>query len=143
MYIELSNGFIKLGDSIIPDDVNNNDYRKYLEWLNAGNVPQVEIIEPIEDNPKWNEFRSLMLNDQDYQFMLISVMSPTYGGLGNWLGTTMQQIISMPDPSISLLKPLWNQIVSIHQPKAERVLKWQEYANQTKVPITFNSNGSI
>jgi hypothetical protein len=41
MYKLIENGVIRLSDNAgIPADINNRDYRAYLEWKSMGNVPQ-------------------------------------------------------------------------------------------------------
>jgi hypothetical protein len=48
---ELSNGIIRLSDkAFIPPDPANTDYAAYLEWINAGNIPEPapEPLAPIE-----------------------------------------------------------------------------------------------
>jgi hypothetical protein len=44
---QLQNNSIKrlIDNAIIPLDELNLDYQKYLEWLNAGNIPQPEFTE--------------------------------------------------------------------------------------------------
>jgi cell division protein FtsB len=98
---------------------------------------------PPQPAHDWNAFRRAMMTDRDYQRMLITVMAPEYGGQGNWLGTTMQQAISMSEPSLPLVKPLWNQIVRLAPPSLEAVQRWRENVSKTNVPIVFTDEGAL
>lgn len=47
MYKIASHGVIRLSDdAYIPDDPTNRDWRKYQQWLKAGNKPQPADPEP-------------------------------------------------------------------------------------------------
>ncbi|MBC7971535.1 MAG: hypothetical protein H7Z11_15675 [Verrucomicrobia bacterium] len=98
---------------------------------------------PVEPEQRWDVFRSLMMTDPDYQTMLMTVMAPVFGGHGNWIATTMQQAISMPQPSLQLVQPLWNQIVNLAMPPAAAVERWQSYVEQSHVPIVFSADGHL
>lgn len=47
MNYQLTTGGVKAGDTFIPNDERNADYRKYLEWLSKGNVPEPADPEPV------------------------------------------------------------------------------------------------
>lgn len=45
-------GVIRTADNaVIPMDDGNRDYRKYLDWLSAGNVPEPADPEPADPEP--------------------------------------------------------------------------------------------
>lgn len=142
-YLLHSDGCVQQGDSLIPPDPENRDYQEYLAWVAAGNVPDEAEQPPVPVYHNWDLFRSLMMQHADYQTMLITVMSPGFGGAGNWLGTTMQQAISMPIPSLDLVRPLWNQIVNLSPPTLDAVTEWRGYVALSNVPIVFSDNGFL
>ncbi|MBW4581799.1 MAG: hypothetical protein KME42_19705 [Tildeniella nuda ZEHNDER 1965/U140] len=110
----------------------------YARLWELANTPAV-----LAPAPRWGEFRTAMLLDPDYRTMLITVMSPTFGGGGNWLGTTMQQAISMPLPAVALVAPLWNQIVALAPPPAAAVARWRSYVLQSHVELVFADDGTL
>lgn len=92
--------------------------------------------------PIWDIFRTQMLNDSTYQQIAVGVMAQAQG---NWLLTTLQDVISMPQPSMPLFSPLWNQIMAISpiQPTAIAISLWQNYASNNRMGFTFAVNGAI
>ena len=49
MYKKLQNSIIKIEDnSDIPLDVNNIDYKEYLEWIDMGNTPQSKSLSEVQ-----------------------------------------------------------------------------------------------
>lgn len=105
---------------------------------------ELEVLRhPPQPLQNWDLFRTLMMTDADYQTMLQTVMSPSFGGVGNWLGTTMQQAISMAAPAMPLVKPLWQKITSLSPPSLLTVERWRGYALDSGVPIVFLDDGSL
>lgn len=53
MYKLIKTGVLRLKDqAIIPDSLENRDWREYQEWLAAGNTPQPADPEPVPDTSK-------------------------------------------------------------------------------------------
>jgi hypothetical protein len=47
MYKIIGDDIIKRNDNVfIPKDEKNNDYKKYLAWVNSGNTPETETVIP-------------------------------------------------------------------------------------------------
>jgi len=96
----------------------------------------------LELAPDWGIFRAAMMSDSMYQKIVVGIMGQAQG---NWLVTTLQDVISMPSPSLPLFQPLWNQVLSLslHQPLPLDIDRWNGYADSNRVGIKFQANGTI
>lgn len=65
--LTFNNNVIRLADNVtIPFDQGNRDYREYLEWLGAGNIPQ-EAVENVPSGPNYFTFWDGLLISNVYQ----------------------------------------------------------------------------
>lgn len=113
---------------------------RYLDSKDRYTVALAAAQTPIPTPQDWDTFRARMLTDIDYQTLLVTVMStPTNA----WFGATMQQAISMPSPSVALVRPLWNKIISLAPPSPAAVQSWRKYAAEAPVPLVFAENGTL
>ncbi|WP_026601490.1 hypothetical protein [Methylomonas sp. 11b] len=112
MFSIMPNGFIvRLSDGvIIPNDISNNDYKKYLDWKSLGNEPSIHVPTQLSGATKITRLKArLAMADKGVLDQLES-----------WIATQPQQVKVLYEDSDWIFKD--NSIVK----QAALALNWSD-----------------
>ena len=92
--------------------------------------------------PNWKGFSTAMIENAGYKriYALASLSNSV-------LAQQVQIALSATNLEVNVLRPLWlsmlNTIIALNKPTAAEVAQWNLIAKNTKVPLSFASDGSI
>lgn len=84
----------------------------------------------------WPEFREMLMVDADYQAMISQTSNPV-------LASRLETLAMADSDDWGLIAQLWNALATGAAISTEAPERWNGYAKNTNLPLSFNAEGMV